>query len=90
MKRLLLVGSMFMLAFMFTSTAVAADTLKKIEDSGKFIVGVRDGAIPFGFHNKENKHVGFSVDLAMEFHKALEERLGKSLGFETKVVNPKR
>lgn len=89
MKKLCQLGLMLLLCVAFASSAMAAGNLDKISDSGKFIVGVRDGAIPFGYHNEENKLVGFSVDIAKEFHKALEQKLGKSLAFETKVVNPK-
>jgi len=89
MKKKLLLSTILMAVLVFTSGAIAADTLKKISDSGKFITGVRDGSIPFGFHNDKNEHVGFSIDLAKEFHKALEEKLGKKLAFKTIVVNPK-
>jgi len=67
----------------------AQGTLDKIAKSGEFTVGVRDGAIPFGFISKENEHVGFSVDVAKEFHKALEKKLGKTLKFALKTTNPK-
>lgn len=89
MKKKLLLSTILMAVLVFTSGAIAADTLKKISDSGKFITGVRDGSIPFGFHNDKNEHVGFSIDLAKEFHKALEEKLGKKLAFKMIVVNPK-
>jgi glutamate/aspartate transport system substrate-binding protein len=69
--------------------AWAQGTLDKIAKNGEFTVGVRDGAIPFGFISKENEHVGFSVDMAKEFHKALEKKLGKSLKFSLKTTNPK-
>lgn len=89
MKKILLLSTMLMAVLFFTSNAIAVDTLEKISDSGRFIVGARDGAIPFGFHNDQNEHVGFSLDLAKEFHKALEEKLGKPLELKTIVVNPK-
>lgn len=89
MKKVSLFSTILMTALFFTTGAIAADTLKKISDSGTFITGVRDGSIPFGFHNDKNEHVGFSIDLAKEFHKALEEKLGKKLKFKTTVVNPK-
>ncbi|MGE5254248.1 MAG: transporter substrate-binding domain-containing protein, partial [Planctomycetaceae bacterium] len=72
-----------------SAAAGAQGTLDKISKSGEFTVGVRDGAIPFGFISKENKHVGFSVDMAKEFHKALEKKLGKSLKFILKTTNSK-
>ncbi|RPJ42286.1 MAG: hypothetical protein EHM27_03285, partial [Deltaproteobacteria bacterium] len=62
-------------------------TLEKIAKSGEFTVGTRDGAIPFGFISKDNEHIGFSVDMAKEFHKALEKKLGKSLKFTIKTTN---
>ena len=89
MKKKLLLSTILMAVLVFTSGAIAADTLKKISDRGEFITGVRDGSIPFGFHNDKNEHVGFSIDLAKEFHKALEKKLGKKLAFKTIVVNPK-
>jgi polar amino acid transport system substrate-binding protein/glutamate/aspartate transport system substrate-binding protein len=64
-------------------------TLEKIAKNGEFTIGTRDGAIPFGFIDKNNEHVGFSVDMAKEFHKALEKKLGKSLKFTIKTTNPK-
>ncbi len=71
-------------------TPVLADgTLEKIAKNGEFVVGVRDGAIPFGFISKENEHVGFSLDMAKEFHKALEADLKKPINLTLKTTNPK-
>ncbi len=75
--------------FLFPLSSFAQGTLEKISKSGEFVVGVRDGAIPFGFISKENEHVGFSVDMAKEFHKALEKKLGKPLKLVFKTTNPK-
>ncbi len=69
--------------------AGTAATLDDIEKKGEFVVGVRDGAIPFGFFDANNEHVGFSVDMAKEFHKALEEKFGKSIRLTLKTINPK-
>lgn len=81
----------FVLCFIlfFPLRSFAQGTLEKISKSGEFVVGVRDGAIPFGFISKENEHVGFSVDMAKEFHKALEKKLGKSIKLVFKTTNPK-
>lgn len=70
-------------------SSFAQGTLEKISKSGEFVVGVRDGAIPFGFISKENEHIGFSVDMAKEFHKALEKKLGKPIKLVFKTTNPK-
>lgn len=81
----------FVLCFvlLFPLSSFAQGTLEKISKSGEFVVGVRDGAIPFGFISKENEHVGFSVDMAKEFHKALEKKLGKPIKLVFKTTNPK-
>jgi len=64
-------------------------TLDDIAKRGEFMVGVRDGAIPFGFYDKNNQRAGFSLDMAEEFRKALEEKLGKPIKITFKTVNPK-
>jgi ABC-type amino acid transport substrate-binding protein len=69
--------------------AAHAGVLEDIEKKGEFIVGVRDGAIPFGFFDANNQHVGFSVDMAKEIHKGLEEKLGKPIKLTLKTINPK-
>lgn len=74
---------------LFPMSSFAQGTLEKISKSGEFVVGVRDGAIPFGFISKENEHVGFSVDMAKEFHKALEKKFGKPIKLVFKTTNPK-
>ena len=66
-----------------------AGVLEDIEKKGEFVVGVRDGAIPFGFFDANNQHVGFSVDMAKEFHKGLEAKFGKSITLTLKTINPK-
>jgi polar amino acid transport system substrate-binding protein/glutamate/aspartate transport system substrate-binding protein len=72
-----------------TTGVFAQGTLEKISKSGEFVVGVRDGAIPFAFISKDNENVGFSVDMAKEFHKGLEKELGKPLKLTWKTTNPK-
>lgn len=81
-----LVAVLFLLSFV---PGVYAGALDTIEKKGEFIVGVRDGAIPFGFFDADNQHVGFSVDMAKEFHKALEEKFGKPIKLTLKTINPK-
>jgi polar amino acid transport system substrate-binding protein/glutamate/aspartate transport system substrate-binding protein len=75
---------------MFCLSPVAfGGTLDDIAQRGEFMVGVRDGAIPFGFYDKNNQRAGFSLDMAEEFRKALEEKLGKPIKITFKTVNPK-
>ena len=51
------------------------DSLKKIKDAGKFILGFDEGFPPMGFKDKDGKHVGFDIDLAREFCKKLNVEL---------------
>ena len=70
-------------------TAWAADsTLEKINRTGVFTVGTRTASPPFGYINKQNEWVGFSVDLAKLVHKTIEKKLGKSIKFELKESQP--
>lgn len=89
MKKYLVKICVICLILLFPLSSFAQGTLEKIANSGEFVVGVRDGAIPFGFISKENEPVGFSVDMAKEFHKALEKKLGKPIKLVFKTVNPK-
>ena len=88
MKRSIYAVIVLMLALCFAGTGYAG-ALEDIEKKGEFVVGVRDGAIPFGFFDTNNQHVGFSVDMAKEFQKALEEKFGKSIKLTLKTINPK-
>ncbi len=89
MRKAFLFAGAALLVLCLAAPVGAQGTLDGIAKRGAFIVGARDGAIPFGFYNEKNEHVGFSVDVAREFHKALEKQLGKSLKIEFKTVNPK-
>ena len=75
---------MALLVSSVTGSVFADETLKKIEVTGKFIVGARQDAAPFGFYDKEANWVGFSLDIAKEIHKRLEEELGKNIELEFK------
>jgi len=68
--------------------AAAETTLEKINRSGVFAVGTRTASPPFGYINKQNEWVGFSIDLSRLVHKNLEKRLKKSIKFELKESTP--
>lgn len=88
MKRLLY-AVVFVMLMLGIAAVGYAGGLDEIEKKGEFVVGVRDGAIPFGYFDADNQHVGFSVDMAKELHKALEEKFGKSIKLTLKTINPK-
>jgi ABC-type amino acid transport substrate-binding protein len=66
----------------------AETTLEKINRTGVFTVGARSASPPFGYINKQNEWVGFSIDLAKLVHKNIEKKLGKSVKFELKESTP--
>jgi len=66
----------------------AENTLEKINRTGVFTVGTRTASPPFGYINKQNEWVGFSIDLARLVHKNIEKKLGKSIKFELKESAP--
>jgi len=63
-------------------------TLEKINRTGVFTVGTRTASPPFGYINKQNEWVGFSIDLARLVHKNIEKKLNKSVKFELKESTP--
>jgi len=75
---------MALLVSLVAGSVFAGETLKKIEATGKFIVGAREDTAPFGFYDKKGNWVGFSLDIAKEIHKRLEEELGKDIELEFK------
>jgi ABC-type amino acid transport substrate-binding protein len=66
----------------------AEGTLDKISRTGKFVVGARTDAEPFGFIDKSNNWVGFSIDLCTEVKNRLEAKLNKKIELELKAVTP--
>ena len=82
-------GVILAVVLCLTVPAFAEGTLDAIAKRGEFIVGVRDGAIPFGFFNEKNEHVGFRIDMAADIKKKKKKKLGKPLKMELKTVNPK-
>ena len=68
--------------------AWAETTLEKIARTGTLVVGTRTGSPPFGFRNKENQWVGFSIDLATLVHGRVEKKVGKPVKLELKESTP--
>ena len=66
----------------------AESTLEKINRTGVFTVGARTASPPFGYINKQNEWVGFSIDLTKLVHKNIEKKLNKSIKFELKESAP--
>ena len=77
-----------MLIFSLHGISAAEPTLEKIRRTGVFTVGTRTGSPPFGYIDKTNEWVGFSIDLAQLVHKNIEKKLGQPVKFELKESTP--
>jgi len=71
-----------------TGISRAETTLEKIKRTGVFTVGARSGSPPFGYINKQNEWVGFSIELAGLVNKNIEKKLGQPVKFELKESTP--
>jgi len=78
------------LGFGLVAPALAqSPTLDKINQSGTLVIGTRTGSPPFGFVNKDNQWVGFSIDLVEQaIVPALSKKLGKEIKLEKKESTP--
>src|SRR5687768_6016177 len=53
-------------------------TLKKIKETGKISLGVRDSSIPFSYLDGEQNYLGYSLDLCATVVSGIQKRLGLS------------
>ncbi len=89
MRRVLSVVAVAAVVLGLAVTGWAAEsTLEKINRTGVFTVGTRTASPPFGYINKQNEWVGFSIDLARLVHKNIEKKLNKAIKFELKESTP--
>ncbi len=88
MKRML--AFMLVVAVALTADpALAQDTLEKIKSTGVLTIGTRTGSPPFAYVNKDNRWVGFSIDLVETLIKPeVEKAVGKSIKVEKKESTP--
>jgi polar amino acid transport system substrate-binding protein len=90
MKRTLALLLVLAVALSLGAPALAQpDTLEKIKSSGTLVIGTRTGSPPFGYINKDNQWVGFSIDLVDILVKPeIEKAVGKSIKVEKKESTP--
>ena len=90
MKRTLALLLALAVALWLGTPALAQpDTLEKIKSSGTLVIGTRTGSPPFGYINKDNQWVGFSIDLVDILVKPeIEKAIGKSIKVEKKESTP--
>ena len=88
MKRFGIFLMVAMLILGIAGLSGAETTLEKIKRTGVLTVGARSASPPFGYINKQNEWVGFSIDLARLVNANLEKKLGQSIKFELKESTP--
>jgi polar amino acid transport system substrate-binding protein len=73
----------------FSASTKAQTTLEKIERSGTLTIGTRTGSPPFGYVNKNNEWVGFSIELVEgTILPVLSKKIGKQIKVEKKESTP--
>ena len=77
-------------AVAFCARATLAETtLEKIEKTGTMTIGTRTGSPPFGYVNKNNEWVGFSIDLVEQaILPLIAKKVGKQVKLEKKESTP--
>jgi ABC-type amino acid transport substrate-binding protein len=77
-------------AVAFCAGATSAETtLEKIEKTGAMTIGTRTGSPPFGYVNKNNEWVGFSIDLVEQaILPLIAKKVGKQVKLEKKESTP--
>ncbi|KNF08205.1 cystine-binding periplasmic protein FliY [Gottschalkia purinilytica] len=72
-----LIISILLISLLFTgcgskeTSGKADDSLNKIKESGKFVVGLDDSFPPMGFRDDKGEIIGFDIDLAKEVAKRM-------------------
>ena len=66
-----------------TTSAFAETTLEKIGRAGTLTIGTRTGSPPFAYVDKNNRWIGFSIDLVEQF---VAPTVAKKLGKQIKVA----
>ncbi len=89
MKRITVLLMVAALGLALATPALAETTMEKIARTGVLTIGTRTGSPPFGFINKNNEWVGFSIDLVEQLIvPALSKELGKPVKLEKKESAP--
>jgi glutamate/aspartate transport system substrate-binding protein len=68
-----------LLAATATSAFAQSDTLAKVKQSGKFVIGTRDSSAPLAYTTGDGKYVGYHVDVCNQVAEAVKKA----------VANPK-
>ncbi len=89
MKRLIFIVFFCCVVIIDDGRVRAETTLEKIDRSATLVIGTRTGSPPFGFINKKNEWVGFSIELVEKaILPALSKKLNKPIRLEKKESAP--
>jgi glutamate/aspartate transport system substrate-binding protein len=89
MKRFLALSLTLAAVVAAAAPARAETTLEKVARTGVLTIGTRTSSPPFGYVNKNNEWVGFSIDLVEQLVvPALSKELGKPIKLEKKESTP--
>ncbi len=73
--------------FMANVQAQESPTLKKIKESGKITLGVRDASIPFSYLDDKQSYQGYSIDLCRKVVNHIQKQLNLNTLIDVKL-NP--
>jgi polar amino acid transport system substrate-binding protein len=65
-KNLITIFVVLILVFSVGLVIAADDSLQKIKEEGRFVLGLDDNFPPMGFRDESGNIVGFDIDLAKE------------------------
>lgn len=77
-RKMFFVLSLSLLMFLSFIVMAADNSLERIKEKGKFVVGLDDTFAPMGFRDEEGNLVGFDIDLA----RLVAERMGVEVEFK--------
>jgi ABC-type amino acid transport substrate-binding protein len=83
------IASLLGIFVLASTSAFAETTLEKIGRTGTLTIGTRTGSPPFAYIDKNNRWVGFSIDLVEQFvAPAVSKKLGKAIKIAKKESAP--
>jgi polar amino acid transport system substrate-binding protein/glutamate/aspartate transport system substrate-binding protein len=83
------IASILGILVLASTSAFAETTLEKIGRTGTLTIGTRTGSPPFAYIDKNNRWVGFSIDLVEQFvAPAVSKKLGKQIKTAKKESAP--
>ena len=83
-------SAMVAVILLFAAATAAADTLSKVRDAGRFVIGFREDAQPFSYRDAAGEPAGYSVDLCRVIGERVKEAAGADVTIAYASVAPDR